>query len=609
MSDELLLQYERELAFINQTSGEFAKKYPSTASRLQLSSDTVDDPLVGKLLSGFAYLNARVQQKLNDDFPELTDAMLDTLYPHYLRPFPSACIVQFEAEPQLDEIVTIDRDFLLESDSFQGNSCKFTTCYPVDVSPFSVTNASLMSRPFIAPGSNDISGAGAVIKITLKTDDSSIAFSELAPENLRFFLKGLPQHIHPLYDLIFTKALRVVLAKGEMDSKPIFCTPSVIKPVGFDATDGLIPYPDTSFTGYRLLTEYFCFPEKFQFIEFSGLHELLGNDYGDELSIYIYLSESDSELEHQLNADMFALGCTPAINLFKQPADPIPLSHTEYAYHIVPDARRTEALEIYSVDHVTAIDSNGQSTEFKRFYGIDHKQSNANAAYWFNRRYPVVEGEHLNETASEMDITLVNLGFSPYSASDLTLDISLTCTNRNLPKRLPVGGGKPFLTVVEGSAPAKQISCVVTPTQTIRSDQRERAYWRLISHLNLNHLSLSSGGGSTEALKEILRLYDFKNSASSRKIVESISRLRTAPMTAPIQVEGMVSLCRGMAIDLELDPQMLRGVSSVMFATVLENFFGLYCSINSFTRLKVSHTGQDKEFKKWPPRAGEKALL
>lgn len=608
MSDELLLQFEKELAFINQSAGSFAQKHPAAASRLQLSKDTVDDPLVGKLLSGFAYLNARVQQKLNDDFPELTDAILDTVYPHYLRPFPSACIVQFEPDEQLDQAQRVERGEVLETDSYQGQTCKFTLTSAVDLLPLSVTQAALMPRPFIAPGSNDVGGAGAVLKITLKGLTPDIAIGELGQDRLRFFLRGLPQHINPLYDLLLTKSLRVVLARNEADPRPVFLPPEILQAAGFTENEALIPYPDTGFSGYRLLTEYFCFPEKFFFVEFSGLADAISS-YANELNLYVYLSESSTELEHQINGETFALGCAPAINLFNHTADPIPLTHTEYAYQLVPDARSPEAHEIYSVDSVSATNSNGQVTTYKRFYGLNHADSESQAAYWFTRRSPVIEGEHMNEEASDVEISLVNLNFSPYSIADHTLEARLTCTNRNLPKRLPTGGGQPLMQPIQASVSARRIACVVPPTAAIRPPQQAMAYWRLISHLNLNYLSLTDGGGATEALKEILRLYDFRNSASTRKIIESVAKIHTQPMTAPIQNDGMVSLCRGTAVSLQLDKLMLSGVSAVLFASVLERFFGLYCSINSFTRLKAGFTGQEKEFKRWPPRAGEKALL
>ena len=609
MSQKLIDLYEREMAFVQQTAGEFARMHPAAASRLQLDAETVDDPLVGRLFSGFAYMNARVQQKLNDDFPELTDAMLETLYPHYLRPIPSCAIIQFEPEHDLDSIARIDSGTLLESEKFHGDMCRFTSCYPADVCPFQVESVSLMPRPFIAPGGNDVPGANAVLKLSLKTSNDEVTFSGLTPEKLRFFLRGQPGHVYALYDLLLTKCIKLVMASGESDPNPVFLEPDSIAQVGLAQDEGILPYPDTAFLGYRLLTEYFAFPEKFHFIDIEQIGEHINEQYRSTLNLYIYLSESHDELEKQISPIMFALGCTPVINLFAQSAEPIPLTHTQYSYHVIPDVRRSEGLEVYSIDEVTATAPGGESTCYRPFYGIQHSQHQANqSAFWFARRRDVIEGEHRNEQASEVDITLVDIDFNPHQVSDQILDLKLTCCNRNLPKKLPTGNAQPYLDLVNGAVPAKRISCPVPPTQTMRPPRRERGYWRLISHLNLNHLSLSDNAG-VDVLKEILRLYDFRNSASTRNMIESVLSLDTRPITAPIQIGSSIVLCRGTEVHLELDSMMLKGTSPLLFASVIERFLGLYCSLNSFTRLIATMSGRDGELKRWPPRAGDKALV
>lgn len=609
MSDKLLSHYEQELAFIHQSASEFARQHPSTAASLRLRENAVDDPLVARLLSGFAYLNARTRQKLTDDFPEMTDALLETLYPHYLRPVPSLNIVQFSPEEDLDEIVQVPRHAPLESEAFQGQTCRFQTCYPVDIAPLKVETATLLPRPFIAPGSNDIPGAGAVLKLSLKTLNPKHTFADLGLKQLRFFLSGQPQHVYPLYDLLLTQTLRIVIAHSESDPHPVFLDSDILKPVGFEPDEGLLPYPDHSFSGYRLLTEYFAFPEKFQFLDLTALDTAIDQRFGPQLNVYFYLQESHRELEHQLAAGMFQLGCAPAINLFPQRADPIPVTHTQYEYAIVPDSRRMDSMEVYSIDAVGATDQAGQYTPYRPFYGIQHADGNGHGAFWFGRRRTVMEGEHRNEFATEMDLTLVDLNFNPQQPDNQTLDIRLTCSNRNQPKKLPSHGGQPHFHIIDGDAPAKIIASLIAPTATLRPPHRERGYWRLISHLNLNHLSLSSSASACDSLKEILRLYDFKDSAATRNMIEAIQKLHTKPITAPIQIEDTVAICRGTEVQLELDTVMLTGTSALLFASVLERFFGLYCSINSFTRLVVTLSGKDGELKRWPPRAGEKALL
>lgn len=610
MSDKLLENYEKEYAFLLESAADFARQHPGAASRLQLNADTVDDPLVGRLLAGTAYLNARVQKKLEDEFPELTNALLDTLYPHYLRPIPPLGIAQFRPEDELDAPAFVPMGTLLDTEQADGQSCRFKTTYPATIHPFQVSAGYLNARPFVAPGSNTIKGAAAVLRICLSGLTEDFSFGEHKPDSLRFYLRGQSQHSFPLYDLLLTKTMKVVLARSDQDDSPVYLNRNIIKAVGFDEDEGLVPYPSNAFLGYRLLTEYFVFPEKFMFLDVEELKHAVKDDFGNELNLYIYLSESDEELEHHLSAKSFALGCTPIVNLFEQTADPIQMDHSNHLYRVVPDARRPEGLEVYSIDSVTAADTAGREYEYTPFFSVKHRHSDKNhGTFWHMKRSYVVEGEHFNEAASEIDISLVDLEFDPYTAQDLTLQLNTTCFNRNQPKKLPTGNGQPWLSEVDGSSPVSRIACLVPPTKTIRASSKERAYWRLISHLNLNHLSLGDSEHGCDSFKEILRLYDFSDSPSTRKLIESLRSMTTQSITAPIQVGSSTAMCRGTEVHVELDSMMLVGNSPLLFASVIERFLGLYCSINSFTRLVVTLSGQEGELKRWPPRAGDKALL
>ncbi|KEQ12256.1 type VI secretion system baseplate subunit TssF [Endozoicomonas numazuensis] len=610
MSDKLLPLYEKELAFVQQSAGEFAQRHPAIAGALQLDTNTVDDPLVAKLLSGVAYMNARIQQKLDDEFPELTEAMLETLYPHYLRPIPSMTIVQFEPEPLLDAPASVPSGSWLDTDQHSGNSCRFTTCYDARVPAISVKSANLMPRPFIAPGSNKVTDANAVIKLEFQALAEEAAIEEVIDDTQRFFLRGQPQHVYPLYDLLLTRTVKLVMARSDDDPNPVYLDSHEIKAVGFEEDEGLIPYPDNAFLGYRLLTEFFVFPEKFLFLDISGFKQALEGNISQKFNLYIYLEDSNEELEHQLTASMFALGCTPAINLFPMRAEPVSLNHTEYEYPITPDIRRKGELETWSIETVACTDNEGNKREFTPFYSYRHHQVEAGqTAFWSPRRREVVEGEHFNEQASECSIRLVDLEMNPFQAKNSVLHLDLMCTNRNQPRKLPTGGGQPLFSIVDGDAPAARISSVTSPTTVVRPPLKDGAFWRLISHLNLNHLSLSRGTDSCEAFKEILRLYNFKDSASTRNLIEALRTMNTRAITAPISIDNTVVLCRGTEVELQLDSMMLTGTSPLLFSSVIERFLGVYCTINSFVRLIVTLSGKDGEFKRWPPRAGEKALL
>ncbi|OUS30158.1 type VI secretion protein [Gammaproteobacteria bacterium 45_16_T64] len=609
MSDELLPYYEKELAFIRRSGADFSESHPKIAGRLGVNADTVEDPHVSRLLEGFAYLNARIQHKLDDEFPELTDALLNVAYPHYLRPIPSFSIVQFNPEEDLDSVFSIPKNTLLETDSFQGKSCKFNTGYDVELLPIMVANSELQARPFIAPGANQVQNAGAVLRIEMKTLSDKISLSEVAPNNVRFFLKGQPQHMYPLHRMIMNEAVKIVIARREDDPTPIYLNIDRIKPVGYTEEEGLLPYPPQSFIGYRLLTEYFCFPEKFLFVDID-LTGIWDESFTNELNLYIYLDTSNTEIERNISAENFALGCTPIINLFSQQADPLRLSHTQQEYHIIPDARTHDALEIYSIDEVKATMPDGTTTEHQRFYGLKHELTNKDISrYWYGTRRDASMSPTPNHDGSEVFVSLTDLQFNPQTPANQTLSIKTHCINRDLPSKLPYGGGQPRLHCVDSAPPVTNISCITPPTHTVRPTSGDRARWRLLSHLNLNHLSISGDGDATDTLREILRLYDFNESASTRSLINSILKVSTQYMTAPITIDGRTTLCRGTQITVEFDEALLSGTSAYMFASVLEQFFGVYCTLNSFTRLIATLKGKDGVLKRWAPRAGEKALV
>ncbi|MCF6324994.1 MAG: type VI secretion system baseplate subunit TssF [Gammaproteobacteria bacterium] len=611
MADELLPYYEKELAYIRQLGAEFAKEHPKVAGRLGINNDTIEDPHVSRLVESFAFLNARTQHKLDDDFPELSDALLSVLYPHYQRPIPSMSIVQFEPdEEMLDSRYPIHKGTLLETAQFNGENCQFNTAYDIELQPIKVASASLIGSPFSTPGSEKIKGANSVLKLSLSTFSEEISFSDLSPEKLRFHLKGQSQHINPLYQMLLSGCINIALKNPANSTPATLLGRNKIKPVGLNPDEGLLPYPPSSFIGYRLLTEYFVFPEKFMFIDITGLTDKIPAQTGNQLDLYIYLDTADIELEHNVSESTFLLGCTPVVNLFSHTADPIRLDHTDTEYQVIPDARRPAGYEIYSIDDVIATSSAGEEETYTPFYGINHEQHTSDThSFWFASRRDSRQGIFDRNEGTDMYLSLVDLDFNPNHPDDRTITLKTTCSNRDLPARLPFTADQPGLQCANIAPPCSRVRCLMPFTPVVRAPLRNHARWRLISHLNLNHLSLTGGDNATLALKEILRLYDFKESAITQALINSILSVHAKPISAPLEIDGRATMCRGMEVKVELDDTQLTGNSAYLFATILEHFFALYCSINSFTRLLVKVNNREGYLKKCPPRAGEKVFL
>lgn len=613
MRDELLTYYERELAYLRQLGADFAGKYPKVAQRLLLEPNRCEDPHVERLLEGFAFLAARIHLKIDDEFPELTQALLGVLYPHYVRPLPSMTIVEFRLNPEEGQLTTglnLPKATPLNTRSVSGFRCQFRTCYDMQLWPVSVAQAQWTQPERLDPPFKAVDGAHA-LRILMKAGHG-VEFSQLGMKSLRFFLNGEPSFVFPLYEYLMNNAVRVVLRDPSPRTRrrPITLPPSCLKPVGFSEDESILPYPRRSFTGYRLLQEYFVFPDKFLFVDLTGLEVLQGAEFAQELEIVVLFSDSersdwDQTLQLGVTEKVFRLGCVPAVNLFPQTADPILLDPTRFEYPVVPDARRRDALEVFSIESVAATNpATNEVVPFEPFYSYRHRsQGKGPQLYWHQTRRTAAQRF---DESTEVWITLVDLAGQPKLPDYDTLTLRTLCTNRELPSRLAFGGeGGDF--EVEGASAVAQVLALRKPTGTVRPALSSGALWRLLSHLSLNYLSLVEEG--REALQEILRLYTPGATNQMDRQIEGISGLSSRRHFSRVVSENGISFVRGTRVDLELDEEQFVGAGAYLFASVIEHFLGLYVSMNSFSQLSMRSRQRKEVVKLWPARAGHRILL
>lgn len=618
MSETLYPYYERELVFLRQQAQEFARQYPSAAGRLLLEPSRSGDPHIERLIESFALLAARVHHKLDDEFPELTEALLGVLYPHYLAPIPSMAIVQFvpdAARAPMPNGFLIERNSRLRTQPIGDLPCKFRTCYPVTLWPVDVTEARLMAPPF-PPGFRPPPRTAAALRLRLECL-ADLNFSGLSLEKLRFFLFGDSPQVASLYELIFNHTTQVVFRSpdgAETSASVVLKPEACLSQVGFERDEGMLAYPNQSHLGYRLLTELFTFPSKFQFVDLGGLQRVCKAGFQKKLEIVLFLNRTLTSLEQSVDAQTFRLGCTPAVNLFEQIAEPIALTQARYEHRVVPDVANPKGLEVYSVDAVTSTDPlTGTVTEHQPFYSFRHTQTaDRQQAFWHtSRRLSTRE----NDRGTDVYLNLVNLGFRPQLPAESVLVVRTTCTNRDLPAQLQRAGGGIYFEL-DAAAPLAQIRCLRAPTVPLRPPLKRGVHWRLISHLCLNHLSISDPLEGREALQEVLRLYDFSDpeageslAAVTRQLIEGITGVSSRRVVGRVGGQTSSGFCRGVEVGIELDEQKYGGTGTFLFACVLERFLGLYTSMNSFTQLVAKTKQGEGYFKKWPPRAGELQLL
>jgi type VI secretion system protein ImpG len=613
--DNLLRYYNDELTYLRRMGANFGRRYSKIAGRLEQSEEHDADPHVQRLVESFAFLTARIQRQMDAEFSRITTALLGVLYPHLVNPVPPMTIAKFDVDPHQRKMTSahlIPRDTGLFAQTTDGLPCRFRTCYPVTLWPFEVESAGFQS-PDKLDFLNQYPQVATVLRLRLAPRGVSLA--EMRPDlkSLRFFLRGNDVLVHALYELLFTRVWRVALLPQSKEP-PVFLPDDSILPVGFAPEESVIPYPPHAHPAYCLLQEYFQFPQKFLFFDLANLdrHPALDPnrppdpepDPNERLDILILLTEIPRQ-RLVIDRHTFALGCTPVVNLFPKTSEPIRLDHTQLEYRLIPDIRRERTHEIHTIFSISASSNPMEETaHIDPFFSFQHRRDGKEPkAFWHARRTPTGR-EDLPGT--EIYLSFLDLDLNPAQPPSQTVFAHMLCTNRDLTAQL-----QPRTRLqIENAAPLNDISCLYKPTEPAYPPIEGASLWALISNLSLNYLSLSGGKESLDALREILRLYSFSDAPAAHKQVQGIRQMSARRVVRRIPHDDWRGFCQGTEVTLEFEEDQYVGSGAFLLGAVLERFFALYASLNSFTELVITRASQPgREWKRWPPRAGYQPIL
>ncbi|EDY19664.1 type VI secretion protein, VC_A0110 family [Chthoniobacter flavus Ellin428] len=625
MDRRLLDHYNNELHHLRATATEFANEFPKIAGRLALDrgdKDLCADPFVERLLEGFAFLTARIQVKFDAEFPRFSQSLIETVYPQYLSPVPSMTVVRFspdEQATQLGEGFVIPRGTSLRSNLGRNDrtACEYRTAHQVKLWPIRLVEAQYYTRDVNQLGLPGDLGARAAIRLRLRTTHGK-PFNSLKLNELPLFLRGSDEIPVSIYEQIFSRGKRVIVqANTNTHEKPRFTLPvQTLRRVGFREDEALLPPAPRGFEGYRLLREYFSFPQRFQFFEFGGLQPVLSQCDTAEVDLIIPLAEAETRLEGRIDASSFELFCTPAINLFSKRVDHILLSEKQSEFHVVPDRTKPWDFEVFQIDSVTAYGSrSGEEQPFRPFYRSHDTDHAAGAFYTMNRTPRVLAekerkfGQVSSYVGTEVYLSLVDSQAAPYSSDLQQLGVIALCTNRHLPLTMAIGGGRTDFSM-EINAPIGEIRVLSGPTAPRPPHPEGEVTWRMISHLSLNYLSLldSPDGEGASALREILKLYVERSETQMARQIAGLRSAHSKPIIRRVETSGPITFARGIEITTEFDESHFEGSGVFILGAVLENFFSRYVSLNSFTET-VIRSQQRGEIMRWKPQIGKRQLI
>ncbi len=602
--EQMLDYYQQEMMYLRRSGARFADQYPKIAQNLNMSIAGSADPHVQRLLESFAFLTGRLQKEVDNRYIQFTTTLLGVLYPQFTTPFPSASIAAFRLSPHLGESTagySVPRGTPLFIEAQEKKTCRFQTTYPVELWPFEVTEASVLNIDQ-SPLLPSLLQTQWVLKIRVQRYDGKM--SEVRPSFLRFFLAGDSLTTQCFYDSLFSylpNSPTPVFIQADTMKAPLQLPEGALKPVGFSQDESLIPYPHKVLDAYRLLHEYFVFPDKFKFLDIQYFSTARADKY---LDIYIPLADGSRADRFRINHTHFVLGCTPIINLFHKMSEPINLNYQSISYRLVGDQQNEDSTEIFSVSKVVEAAAGGKDPQvFSPYFSFDYEvEKRANGLFWHSTRAP---SEIPDLSGTDVFLSFVDSNFTPQKPSDQTVYAYTLCTNRDLASYVPAGG----TLQIEGTIPPTTITCLNRPTMELAPSLKGDAQWRLISQLSLNHLSLRGDKKAVLALKELLQLYSGFNKNKSHPEINALTDIIYEPVMRRWGADAWRGFVQGLNITLTMDEVPFTGQGGFMLASVLNEFFSLYVSLNSFTELTLMSLQSDGVWKQWPAQIGSQPLL
>ena len=653
MDREFLDLYNRELQVLYDYAEDFAQDYPGIAERLGGLLRDRQDPMIGGLLEGAAFMAARVQLKLKHEHFEFLANYLEQVVPHYLAPTPSVALVRVEppfGESALRDGIRIEGGAYLDAIFRERDTrvaCRYQIRGPVTLWPLEVAEASYLSGPGAvqALGVSAGPGVAAGLRLTLRRRTAAQTeeepsdeaceerpetwLSEVKLDRLPIRLLGPEADVVAAYEQLTGRlagvTFRMTNAKGDVTLVP--APPDCVAPVGFSTSETLVPRSTRVFHGFDLLRDYFLFPQTFLGIQLEGLSRIVRRLKARTVDVVFTFSETSSRLQTSVDADMFSLHTVPCVNLFEKRMDRVALGPTEHEHLVVPDRGRYREFEVARIGEVYAHFRGGESkVPVVPLYGASSPEGGAtDSLHYTTRRLPRRRTQREREFGEASSYAGDDVFISLVEAADREgepvsqLSMTALCTNRHLTEQLPVGEGGADFRFLEDTT--LDVTCVAGPTAPTgpvvayprgrkSGEHKGSVAWRLVNMLSLNHLSLASeaAGADARGLKEVLSMFADPAQAIHARRIRGLKSVSSRPIVRRVRRREGIGVARGLEITVEVDEGAFEGSGAFLLGAVLHRFFCEYVAINHFVET-VLRSRERGEIMRWAPRPGERTAL
>ncbi|MDR2157827.1 MAG: type VI secretion system baseplate subunit TssF [Holosporaceae bacterium] len=582
--DLLSEYYQYELSYLRSAGSDFARRFPKIARRLDLSHNESTDPHVERLIESVAFLTGKLQKQIDDQFPEIASALLNVLYEPLALPTPSCVMVKFDVDQSRAAKtpgMVVPKNTLLYTASLSGEVCSFMTSHDLQLWPIVISSASIIQREHLP---DYFARSTYYLKIGIQCSPA-----QSIPRKLRFYIHADALLRGKIFSAIFSTEESVISQKDKQ-----YKSMTTIRPVGLEDDESLFPYPQTVHKGFRLLQEYFAFPDKFY-----GFDVDLTNDFDVTGESFLYIPMS-YDISMQISEKNFSLSSAPAVNLFPKVTEPLRLDNRQVEYCLTPDYRRYHSHEIYKIEKMVAIDAkNNEEIYVPEFFSCDYSPEDSNIGiFWKSRR----KRSYLKDAVGEdVHISFIDMNFNPQYPADRIFYGYTLCANRGLAEQIPTSGELQ----IELSAPVKKIYCVDRPTAQKPSIKSGETLWKLISALSLNSISFSGDG--IKKIRSVLQVFADIFGSTLGGEVDAIVSVESFINTRRFDEQTWRGFVQGTDIEITFDDAVPN--LGLPLSLALSKFLSSYASINTFTDVSVKNISKNGILKKWKQQFGMKNYL
>lgn len=602
MIEELLPYYEKQLQEFGQQSRAFADKYPKIAQRLSLNQEQIDDPHIERLIQAFSLIAARIDKKLADSYDIFTRSLFEVMFPQYLRHFPACSVVSFEdinKQRQLTDVHIIPKGTTLKSRSFKGVQCEFNTSSEVKLLPLQLESLSFQTNPSAHIHLNQNA------TLSLKFDLLNPAHQWLKDEKLPIYLDAISNFPLQVLDHIFHQDTSFSLRLNQK----VIEIKNPFEVSGFEESESLLPVDKHTHHAYRLLIEYFCFPEKFSYLNLNlaFLRFLKESQQSFEIQIHLKLNLNDQAIIRnysELNIANFKLFTSPVVNLFEKQAEPQKINHKNLEYPLITDAHHPEFFKVYSILGMNLIREKSNQDQvvypILPFFAMSHYHGE-DVQFFYSLNPTILKNQFV-----ETGYSIISKHLEPHSIKSDFVSCKLLCSNRDLPHEA-LGQTNNVLNLNDSTV-ARRALVLKRPTEPFQFEQNKNEQWRIISHLSLNTLALMKGD-TVSHLKELLELYNLPKSKENHLIIDAIKSIDFEITHKMVEAKPFPMFVRGVKVLMYIDAQVFHGHSLYIFSELISHIFNLKVQMNSFVDVFVKDMSSKQELYQCVQNVGGKKLL